>query len=142
LSYDRLANKKVLLEEKPIEKIKLDNGLTLEIYDHSRPVAGDRWLVSFVARVEVRVKGEYFKGTLTPHIPFEQIRKAVGDKTHYHHEKRRNFIAETEKDAVFRGLKERFLDTNLGYLSSPHFPRKLILSKYQTALGQRICWKQ
>ena len=130
------------MKEKPIEKIKLDNGLTLEVYDRSRRVAGDRWQVSFVARLEVGLKREYFKGKLTPHIPLEDIRKAVGDKAHYHHEKVRNFIAETEKDEVFRGLKERFLDANLVYLSSSDFPLKLILRQYEKALGQRIPWKQ
>jgi hypothetical protein len=130
------------MEEQPIEKIRLDNGLTLELYDRSRPVAGDRWLVSFVARVEVGLKREYFEGPHTPNVPFEEIRKAVGDKAYYHHEKKRNFIVETEKDEVFRGLKERFLDANLVYLSSPDFPLKLILRQYQTALGQRISWKQ
>jgi hypothetical protein len=128
------------MEEQPIEKIKLDNGLTLELYDRSRRVAGERWLVSFVARLEVGLKREYFKGSLTPDVLFEDIRKAVGDKAHYHHEKTRNFIAETEKDEVFRGLKERFLDANLVYLSSPDFPLKLILRQYQRALGQR--WRQ
>jgi hypothetical protein len=128
------------LEEEPIEKIKLDNGLTLEVYDRSRRVAGDRWQVSFVARLEVGLKREYFKGRHTPDVPFEDIRKAVGDKAHYHHEKTRNFIAETEKDEVFRGLKERFLDANLVYLSSPEFPLKLILRQYQRTLGQR--WRQ
>jgi hypothetical protein len=128
------------MEEQPIEKIKLDNGLTLELYDRSRRVAGDRWQVSFVARLEVGLKREYFKGKLTPHIPLEDIRKAVGDKADYHHEKTRNFIAETEKDKVFRGLKERFLDANLVYLSSPDFPLKLILRQYEKALGQR--WRQ
>jgi hypothetical protein len=130
------------LEEQPIEKIKLDNGLTLELYDRSRRVAGDRWQVSFVARLQVGLKREYFEGPLTPHIPLEDIRKAVGDKAYYHHEKTRNFIAEIEKDEVFRGLKERFLDANLVYLSSRDFPRKLILRQYQRALGQRISWKQ
>ena len=128
--------------EKPIEKIKLDNGLTLELYDRSRHVAGDRWQVSFVAHLEVGLKREDFEGRHTPDVPFEDIRKAVGDKAHYHHEKVRNFIAETEKDEVFRGLKERFLDANLVYLSSSDFPLKLILRQYRRALGQRISWKQ
>ena len=126
------------MEEKPIHKITLDNGLTLELYDHSRPVAGDRWQVSFVARLEVELKREYFEGPGTPDVSFEEIRKAVGDYAHYHHEKTRNFIAETEKDEVFEGLKERFLDANLVYLSSPDFPLKLILRQYQKRLRQRI----
>lgn len=130
-----------LMEEKPIDKIRLDNGLTLELYDRSRRVAGDRWLVSFAARLEVGLKREYFEGRHEPDVPFEGIREAVGDKAVYYHEKTRNLVAETEKDEVFRGLKERFLDANLVYLSSPEFPLKLILRQYQEAEGQRISWK-
>jgi len=125
------------MEEKPIDKIILDNGLTLELFDHSRPVAGDRWLVSFLARLKVELKREYFKGPHTPDVSFEEIREAVGDNAHYHHEKTRNFIAETEKDEVFKGLRERFLDANLVYLSSPDFPLKLILRQYRERLRQR-----
>ena len=43
-----------------IQRMKLDNGLTLEMFDLSRHVAGDRWLVSFEARIEVKVRREYF----------------------------------------------------------------------------------
>jgi len=126
------------MEEKPIDKIALDNGLILELYDHSRRVAGDRWQVSFVARLEVELKREFFEGSRKPDVSFEEIREAVGDKAHYHHEKTRNFIAESEKDEVFKGLKERFLDANLVYLSSPGFPLKLILRQYRERLRQRI----
>jgi hypothetical protein len=129
------------MEEKPIERRELDNGLTLELYDRSRRVAGDRWQVSFEARLEVGLKREYFEGRHEPDIPFEDIRGAVGEKVVYHHEKTRNFIAETEKDEVFRGLKERFLDANLVYLSSPDFPLKLILRQYQEVQGKLISGK-
>jgi hypothetical protein len=121
------------MKEKLIAKMKLENGLTLELYDRSKPVAGDRWQVSFVARMEVAVKPEYFEGEDAPDVPFEAIRAAVGEKATYHYEKTRNFIAKTEKDEVLQGLKERFLDANLGYLSSPDFPHKLILRHYQQA---------
>jgi hypothetical protein len=129
------------MEEQPIEKIRLDNGLTLELYDCSRPVAGDRWMVSFVARMEVELKREFFESPRKPDVSFEEIREAVGDKTHYHHEKTRNFIGEAEKDEIFKGLKERFLDANLVYLSSPDFPLKLILRQYRERLRQRISRK-
>lgn len=128
------------MEKQLIDKIGLENGLTLEFYDGSRCVAGDRWLVSFEARMDVEVKPEYFEGRHTPNIPFDDIRAAVGEKATYDHEKARNFIAETEKDEVFKKLKDRFLDANLGYLSSPDFPRKLILRKYQQVRGHLMSW--
>ncbi len=129
------------MQEKLIDKIKLGNGLTLEVYDRSRLVAGDRWLVSFVACIDIEVKPEYFESMDTQGLAFEDIRAAVGEKVSYRNEKTRNFIAEPEKDEVFRGLKERFLDASLGYLSSPDFPRKLILREYQEAKGQIMPWK-
>lgn len=129
------------MKEKPIDKITLDNGFTLELYDRSRRVAGDRWRVSFVARLEVEVKREFLEDPGTPDVSFEEIRKAVGNNTHYHHEKARNFIPEAEKDEVFKGLKERFLDANLVYLASPDFPRKLILRQYEKRLRQRVSLK-
>jgi hypothetical protein len=130
------------MEGKLIDKIKLENGLTLEVYDRSRGVTGDRWLVSFVARIDVEVRPEYFESMLTHGPAFEDIRAAVGEKVTYRNEKTRNFIADTDKDKVFRGLQERFLGATLGYLSSPDFPRKLILKQYQEAKGQMMPWKR
>lgn len=126
------------MKDKLIDEIKLENGLTLELYDRSKRVAGDRWLVSFVACIEVEVRQEYFEGQHAPDLPFDDVRAAVGDKATYRHEKTRNFIAETMKDEVFEGLKERFLAASLTYLSSPDFPRKLILMQYQQARGGLI----
>jgi hypothetical protein len=126
------------MKEKLIDKIKLENGLTLELCDRSRRVAGDRWLVSFIAHLEVGVRPEYFEGQHSPNLPFDDVRATVGDKATYRHEKTRNFIAETKKDEVFEGLKERFLAASLTYLSSPDFPRKLILMQYQQARGELI----
>jgi len=130
------------MEGKQIDKIKLENGLTMELYDCSRPVAGDRWQVSLVARIEVEVRPEYFEGNNTPDDPLDAIRSAVGDKATYRHEKTRNFIAETEKDDVFKLLKERFLAASIGYLSSADFPRKLIMLQYKKAQSQLANWSQ
>ena len=126
------------MEGKQIDKIKLENGLTMELYDCSRPVAADRWLVSLVARIEVKVRPKYFEGINTPDDPLDAIREAVGNKATYRHEKTRNFIAETENDDVFKQLKERFLAASIGYLSSADFPRKLILMQYKQAQGQLV----
>jgi len=129
------------MEEKLVEIIKLENGLTLEFYDASRPLAGDRWIVSMVASIEVGLTPEHFRGQNSAEMLLEDIGAAIGDKTVYRYEKIRNFISEAEKDKVFNGLKERFLDANLRYLSSHEFPRKLILKKYQEAHGRSIRWK-
>jgi hypothetical protein len=51
-------------------------------------------------------------------------------------------IAETEREAVLKDLKERFLDTNLGYVSSPEFPRRLVNRKYKESHSQMLLWKR
>jgi hypothetical protein len=129
------------MEGKLIDKIELENGLTLELYDRSREAVQGRWQVSLEARIEVEVRPEYFQGQHQPDFPFDAIRTAVGDKATYRHKKTRNFIAETQKAEVFEGLKERFLATSLGYLSSADFPRKLILMHYQQIRGKLTRWK-
>jgi hypothetical protein len=48
------------VSENLIKTIVLGNGLILEIYDHSRKVAGDRWLVKMVAKVDIPL--DYPKG--------------------------------------------------------------------------------
>lgn len=126
------------MEEKLIDKIALENGLILELYDCSKRVAADRWLVCFIARIGIDMKQEHFEGEQTSDLPFDDIRTAVGDKVTYRYEKTRNFIAKTEKDEVFNGLKERFLKATLDYLSSPVFARKLILKRYQETRGHQV----
>ena len=118
------------VKERVIEQMRLDNGLVLEIYDRSRPVAGDRWMVAFAAQIEVAVTPDLFCDLAASNLSFEDLRRVVGEKAVYQYEKVRNFIDAKQKDEVFRALKEHFLRTSLGYLSSSQFPRKLLLRKY------------
>jgi len=129
------------MEGNLVDKVSLGNGLILEIHDQSRHVAGDRWLVFFVARLDIPVSSDYFEGPASADVSFETIRNAVGEKVTYTHEEKRNFIGEDEKDEVFNGLKERFLKTTFHYLSSTKFPRNIILSKYREVTGD-LSWKR
>ena len=43
------------MNDKLIKTIVLGNGLILEIYDHSRKIAGDRWLVKMVFKVDITI---------------------------------------------------------------------------------------
>ena len=130
------------MEAKLVETIPLENGLVLEVYDNSRPVAGDRWLVSFEARIEVPLNPDDFADRDTEAPSFEAIRQVVGEKVTYTFEKKRNFIDQKEKHEVFEGLKGRFLDATLAYLSSEKFPQKIILSRYEEATQRRKRWSR
>jgi hypothetical protein len=127
------------MRKKLISKIDLDNGLTLELYDRSKVVAGDRWLISFIARIDVDVKKEYFK-EFDSEIPFREIKALLGDQVTFSYEKSRNFVDEKEKDGLLSDLKDNFLKSDLQYLSSRNFPQKLILSKYNQASSPGPRW--
>ncbi len=105
-------------------------------------MAGDRWLVGFEVRIDVPVNAECLESADSENPSFDAIRKAVGEKVTYCYEKSRQFIQETEKDQVFKGLKERFLETTLTYFSSAEFPRNIILSRYQEVRGISKPWSR
>lgn len=128
------------MNEKMADILKLENGLTLEFYDRSRRMAGDRWLVSFEARMDVPVTSEYLENRSPEHPSFDAVREAVGEKVVYRYEKSRNFIQEREKDRILQGLKDRFLQTTLGYFSSGNFPRNIILARYREVQGGSKTW--
>lgn len=112
--------------------MELSNGLTLELLDRSRQIAGDRWLVSFAARVEIEVKPENLEGQEISENQIKAIQALAGETAQYNYENQRNFVAEGEKEKVLKEMKERFLDANLKYLSGPELPKKLILSKLRS----------
>ena len=130
-----------MIEKKLVDEMTLDNGITLELWDESRPLAGDRWMVSFVARIQVPVEPEYFKAEENEGLTLEVVRKAIGDHAAYVREKQSSFVDEKEKDREFNRLKDDFLETNLAYLSSPGFPRRLIMKAYDESQGLAVRWK-
>ena len=86
------------MEGKLIKRMILDNGLALEIFDKSRRVVGDKWLVSFEARIKIEVKQEYFRDRHKAAPSFEEIRNTLGEAALYRYETARNFISEDVKD--------------------------------------------
>ena len=61
----------------------LDNELTLEFWDHSRPVAGDRWFVCLSARIAVPVRTETLPPELKAHAA--QVVGALGEEIIFSH---------------------------------------------------------
>ena len=121
------------MEEEPIEKIPLENGLTLELYDRSRRLAGDRWLVHLFGSITIDVEAHYPKDDSLP--PLETVKKALGDTIRYSFDKKSHFVDESEKDSEFETLRSDFLNTGLAYVSRPGFAGKLILRRYNEQLS-------
>lgn len=114
-----------------VESITLENGLVLEIWDYSRRLAGDRWLVGMLAQIVVEAPREAFSREEFYEVFLEEEEGRV----YYRHRKERTFVDEREREAIFEQLKRRFLEAALGYLSHPSFRERLIAA--EVALYER-----
>ena len=125
------------MEEKLFKIMELENGLVLRLYDASKKVAGDRWQVSFLAKIEISI--DYFLSdkTFSPNITMTQIKEVLGNIIIFEQKRERNFIDEKEKDEVFKALCVSFLSSSLSYLSDYDFPKKLIMKKYKENIGRQ-----
>jgi hypothetical protein len=95
----------------------LNNGLTLEVWDLSRPVAGDRWQVVLEARITVPVS------------PAE-VAAALGEQLVYSRRDARNFIDARQVAAVLQEMENRLLELAPGYLGHPDFAQGFIAKEF------------
>ena len=114
-----------------VESITLENGLVLEIWDYSRRLAGDRWLVGMLAQITVEAPKEAF----SRQDLYEVFLEEEEGKVYYRYRKERTFVDERERETLFEQLKSRFLEAALSYLSHPSFRERLIAA--EVALYER-----
>ena len=125
------------MPEKLIEKVTLPNGLILELWDNSRLMAGDRWLVSLMARVEVPVLPEYFSTLDHGEQAYRDLVDAHGNPLVFSQEKVRHFVDGSETEETITGLCQRFKDNLIGYLGNPKFAPQYVLKKYGDLLDRQ-----
>ncbi len=119
------------MSEKLFETITLDNDLDLEIWDMSRVIAGDRWLVSLEARLNVPIKTEHLENLPDKEKIFAVLKDSFGWKISYRYNQEKFFVDKNKKQDVFRENLERLKKSVLRYLSRPDFAKKLVVSKFR-----------
>lgn len=119
-----------------VEKIPLENGLVLEIWDYSRKIAGDRWLVGFLAQIAVTPKAEDFSNE----VYYEHFLRDSDGYLYYRYRKERTFIPEDKVGEIYGSIKENFLKAVLPYLSRPDFKHQLIQTEI-ALFEKRVDWK-
>jgi hypothetical protein len=117
------------MSEKLFETIKLENDLDLEIWDLSRVIAGDRWLVSLEARLNVPVEIEHLETLPDKEKILAILKDTLGREISYRYKQEKFFVDKNKKRDVFRENLERLKQSVLKYLSHQDFARKLVLSK-------------
>ena len=114
--------------EKFISRHLLNNGLTLEFWDYSRPIAGNRWFVLLEIRIAIPIRPD----TLPPELrgQADQIREALGGEIIFSQKDERNFIAITEAPQILKNMQDRFLDMAPGYFGHPDFAAGFIRGEF------------
>jgi hypothetical protein len=123
-----------------LRKIDLESGLELEIYDVSRKLAGDRWYVGFIVRVEIPIT--FLAGHAdSPEVDIEKMKNVLGETVRFEQKRDRHFIHEKEKDALLNSLMDDFLASTLPYFSEKDFAKKYALKAYKKKLGKASWYK-
>ena len=105
----------------------LDNGLSLEFWDLSRPLVGDRRFVCLEARIAIPVRAE----TLPPELKAQaaQVVEALGEEIIFSQRQERNFIAASEAPALLQDMQDRILALAPGYFGHVDFAARFIRKK-------------
>jgi hypothetical protein len=127
------------MKEKLIKTLDLENGLQLNIYDASRMLVGDRWLVSLIVRMDVPVTETLKKDSRQPIIKINEIRDILGDSVLFEKKREKIFIDTAEKETAFKELCDMFLNSSLNYLSKDIFPKQYVLKTYEKEV-KKISW--
>jgi len=114
--------------EKLLARHRLANGLGLELWDRSRPVAGDRWQVVLEARIAVPVAAATLPPELLPEAA--AVRTALGPEVVFSRRDERNFIAASEIPDLLKEMETRLLALVPDYLGHPDFAPRFIRKKY------------
>ena len=108
-----------------IEQITLANGLVLNIYDLSRPIAADTAKVEIYIQTEVALEASYFCSV----EDYALVKSVFGDKIQFEYRKERTFTPLEKQNEVRDELILTFKNNSFHYLSSPNFPQSLALAK-------------
>ena len=129
------------MEQTLIKTIELSNGLKLEFYDVSRKLAGDRWYVGIIARIDIPLIDSLLTNQHISHYSVEEIRNALGKSVRFEQKRERHYIDDWEKDNLLKSLMNSFIKRTLNYLSHPDFPGKYVLKEFQAYRKQKT-WYQ
>lgn len=117
------------MPEKLIQAIVLDNHLNLEIWDLSRILAGDRWLVCLEARMDISLEMKYFDSLPEKEKLFSVMEKIYGPEVPYRYKEEKHFVDQSEKDELVHEFIEMMKENLVPYLSHPDFSRRFIMSR-------------
>ncbi|OGQ87798.1 MAG: hypothetical protein A2512_09105 [Deltaproteobacteria bacterium RIFOXYD12_FULL_56_24] len=117
---------------KIIEQRNLENNMTLTVYDQSKKMVGDRWLIKIICEADLPVADEFFSRLPEADLALqEEVREKMAGSVKFSATKERTFVAENERAALVEGMVADILTNMVTYLNKPGFPEKLFARKYE-----------
>jgi len=126
-----------MMARKLLSRQPLDNGLTLELWNLSRPVAGDRWQVVLEARVAIPLTDATRPRQLKENLP--ELRAALGPEVVFSQKEVRHFIANREVEGLLEEMASRLVSSLKSYLGHPEFPQDLSARCLRNTRKNRAC---
>ena len=114
--------------EKLLSRHPLDNGLTIEFWDLSRPMIGDRWIITLELRITIPINAVNLPADLQAREG--EISKALGAEIVFSQRDERNFIDIKDFDATVKEMMTRLLTMAPSYYGHPEFGGRLIRKRY------------
>jgi hypothetical protein len=124
------------MERETYKKLELENNHCLEIFDDSRKIGEDAYVVIVTAKMEIPVTKELFS-TPVSDDKFEDIVNTLGSPIVYEYKLERNMIMARDKDEVLENLVTTFLENTGQYVAKPSFPEKLVLKEYRERIEKK-----
>ena len=116
-------------DQKLIKRIPLENELELKLFDASRRLIGDRWLIKLVARIDVSVqKLTALSGELP--VDLKEMLALMGKQVTFTQERKRNFVEQDDRESAMQEMIDSFIISLKAYLSHPDVAKKLVLKEY------------
>ena len=114
-----------------VKSINLENSMQLNIFDCSRKLAGDRWMVTMIARIEITVTEVLVQEGHQTKESVDEIIKVLGEQVLFEQTRERIFVDEKEKETIFKEVSDFFVNSTLTYLSTKEFPQRFVLKKFR-----------
>ena len=117
------------MDQTLIKTITLKNKLTLNLYDESIKMIGDRWIVTLVARLKVAVDKTMIPIDRSSLPSKDEIKNILGKEVVFEQKSNRIFVDKNDKPKVLQELTDTFIENTLPYLSHADFPHRFLAKK-------------
>ena len=126
------------MNQKLIKTIELENNLTLNLYDESVKMIGDRWIVTLVARITIAVD-KALTQEIRLSLPSEdEIKKMLGKEVVFEQKRNRIFVDKDDKANVLQELSDTFIENTLPYLSHADFSQRFLKKRIKEEKDKQL----